>query len=41
MTQAVTFFALLEMYNSGELEVEQERLFGSILIREAQRKKIA
>lgn len=41
ITQAVTFFALLEMYNSGELEVEQERLFGSILIREAQRKKIA
>lgn len=41
MTQAVTFFALLEMYNSGELEVDQERLFGSILIREAQRKKIA
>jgi segregation and condensation protein A len=41
MTQAVTFFALLEMYNSGELEVEQERLFGSILIREARKKKIA
>lgn len=37
VTQAVTFFALLEMYNSGELEVEQERLFGQILIYEAQK----
>lgn len=35
MTQAVTFFALLEMFNSGELEVEQEKLFGQILIYEA------
>lgn len=41
MTQAVTFFALLEMYNSGELEIEQERLFGSIIIHEAGKKKIA
>jgi len=41
MTQAVTFFALLEMYNSGELEIEQERLFGRILIHEATGKKIA
>jgi segregation and condensation protein A len=41
MTQAVTFFALLEMYNSGELELEQEHLFGRILIQEATRKKIA
>ncbi len=37
MTQAVTFFALLEMYNSGELEIEQERLFGSIIIHEARK----
>ena len=37
ITQAVTFFALLEMYNSGELEVEQEQLFGQILICEAQK----
>ena len=37
ITQAVTFFALLEMYNSGELEVEQEQLFGQILIYEAQK----
>lgn len=41
MTQAVTFFALLEMYNSGELEIEQERLFGSIMIHEASKKRIA
>ena len=42
MTQAVTFFALLEMYNSGELEIEQEKIFGQILIYEAQKnKKIA
>lgn len=41
ITQAVTFFALLEMYNSGELELEQERLFGSIIIHEASKKKIA
>ena len=41
MTQAVTFFALLEMYNAGELEVEQEKLFGQILIYEAQKNKIA
>lgn len=41
MTQAVTFFALLEMYNSGELELEQERLFGSIIIHEASKKRIA
>ncbi|MHB9111918.1 MAG: segregation and condensation protein A [Thermoleophilia bacterium] len=37
VTQAVTFFALLEMYNSGELEVEQEQLFGRILIYEAEK----
>ena len=37
ITQAVTFFALLEMYNSGELEVEQEQLFGRILIYEAEK----
>lgn len=37
MTQAVTFFALLEMYNSGELEIEQEKIFGQILIYEAQK----
>lgn len=41
MTQAVTFFALLEMFNSGELEVEQEQLFGQILIYEARKQKIA
>ncbi len=42
ITQAVAFFALLEMYNSGELNVEQEHLFGQILIYEARRdKKIA
>ncbi len=41
MTQAVTFFALLEMYNTGELEIEQEKLFGRILIHEAGKKKIA
>ncbi len=35
ITQAVAFFALLEMYNSGELNVEQEHLFGQILIYEA------
>lgn len=40
VTQAVTFFALLEMFNTGELEVEQERLFGQILIYEAQKKKV-
>lgn len=40
VTQAVTFFALLEMFNAGELQVEQEQLFGSILIYEAQRKKV-
>lgn len=39
VTQAVTFFALLEMFNAGELEVEQERLFGQILIYEAQKKQ--
>ncbi|MFA5809960.1 MAG: segregation/condensation protein A [Thermoleophilia bacterium] len=39
VTQAVTFFALLEMFNSGELEIEQERLFGQILIYEAQKNK--
>jgi segregation and condensation protein A len=39
ITQAVTFFALLEMYNSGELEVEQEQLFGRILIYEAEKNK--
>lgn len=39
MTQAVTFFALLEMYSSGELEIEQERLFGQILIYEAEKNK--
>lgn len=39
VTQAVTFFALLEMFNAGELEVEQEKLFGSILIYEAQKKR--
>ena len=39
MTQAVTFFALLEMYNSGELEVEQEKLFGQIIIHEAKKKR--
>ncbi|MEK6536958.1 MAG: hypothetical protein AABZ63_05695, partial [Actinomycetota bacterium] len=37
VTQAVTFFALLEMYNSGELEVEQEQLFGRILIYAAEK----
>jgi len=37
VTQAVTLFALLEMYNSGELEVEQEQLFGRILIYEAEK----
>jgi len=37
VTQAVTFFALLEMFNSGELEVEQEQLFGTILIYEAEK----
>ncbi len=37
VTQAVTFFALLEMYNSGELEIEQEQLFGRILIYEAEK----
>ncbi len=42
ITQAVAFFALLEMYNSGELNVEQEQLFGQILIYEARKdKKIA
>ena len=43
MTQAVAFFALLEMFNTGELEVEQEQIFGQILIYEAgrARKKIA
>ncbi|MHB0866530.1 MAG: segregation and condensation protein A [Thermoleophilia bacterium] len=40
VTQAVTFFAILEMFNSGELEVEQERLFGQIMIFEANKKKI-
>jgi chromatin segregation and condensation protein Rec8/ScpA/Scc1 (kleisin family) len=40
MTQAVTFFALLEMYNSGELEIEQEKLFGSIIIHESKKKRI-
>ncbi|MHB1002661.1 MAG: segregation and condensation protein A, partial [Thermoleophilia bacterium] len=40
MTQAVTFFALLEMYNSGELEVEQEKLFGQIIIHEAKKKRM-
>ncbi|MBI5870318.1 MAG: segregation/condensation protein A [Actinobacteria bacterium] len=39
VTQAVTFFALLEMFNSGELEVEQEQLFGRILIYEAEKNK--
>ncbi len=39
MTQAVTFFALLEMHNAGELEIEQERLFGQILIYEAQKNR--
>ena len=37
ITQAVTFFALLEMYNSGELDVEQEQLFGRIMIYEAEK----
>lgn len=40
VTQAVTFFAILEMFNAGELEVEQERLFGQIMIYEANKKKI-
>jgi segregation and condensation protein A len=40
ITQAITFFALLEMFNAGELQVEQERLFGQILIYEAQKKKV-
>lgn len=40
VTQAVTFFALLEMYNSGELELEQEKLFGRIIIHEAQKNKL-
>lgn len=40
MTQAVTFFALLEMYNSGELEVEQEQLFGRIIIHEAKKRRM-
>jgi segregation and condensation protein A len=37
VTQAVTFFALLEMFNAGELDVEQERLFGRIMISEAKK----
>lgn len=40
MTQAVTFFALLEMYNSGELEVEQDDLFGQIIIHEARKNRL-
>jgi len=40
VTQAVTFFALLEMFNTGELIVEQERLFGQILIYEAKKKQV-
>lgn len=39
MTQAITFFALLEMYNSGELDIEQEELFGSIIIHEARKQR--
>jgi segregation and condensation protein A len=40
MTQAVTFFALLEMYNSGELEIEQEKLFCQIIIHESKKKRM-
>ncbi|MBE0428246.1 MAG: segregation/condensation protein A [Thermoleophilia bacterium] len=38
VTQAITFFAILEMLNAGELEVEQEKLFGQIMIYEARKK---
>lgn len=37
ITQAVTFFAMLDLYNRGELEVEQEQLFGRIVLSEVKK----
>lgn len=37
ITQAVTFFAMLDLFNQGELDVEQEQLFGRIVLSEVKK----
>lgn len=37
ITQAVTFFAMLDLFNRGELDIEQEQLFGRIVLSEVKK----